>query len=98
MLAEDPNFRQVHDRLSSESVFLYFDVASVEKEQQERMLQMQEEDKEMARERGRQSDAARGCRESFRRRSQPEFVPEEPPPAELGPPQPAEDALGTASD
>jgi len=45
LLAEDQNFRQVHDRLSSESVFLYFDVASAEKEEQGRMLQMQEEEK-----------------------------------------------------
>ncbi|MGH9968836.1 MAG: DUF3352 domain-containing protein [Pyrinomonadaceae bacterium] len=45
LLAEDQNFRQVHDRFSAESVFLYFDVASIEKEDQERMRQMEEDEK-----------------------------------------------------
>jgi hypothetical protein len=45
LLSEDQDFRQVHDRFSAESVFLYFDVTSVEKEQQDRMIQMQEEEK-----------------------------------------------------
>ncbi|MGI9164879.1 MAG: DUF3352 domain-containing protein [Pyrinomonadaceae bacterium] len=45
LLAEDQNFRQVHNRFGSESLFLYFDVASAEKEQQAAMLRMQEEAK-----------------------------------------------------
>lgn len=89
LLSEDPNFRQVHDRLSSESVFVYFDVASAEKEDRERMLQMQEEEKK------RQETAAANptppeVAESRPDDEVPEFVPE-PHPAELGPPQHAED-------
>lgn len=90
LLAEDQNFRQVHDRLSSESIFIYFDVASAEKEERERMLQMQEEEKK------RQASAPANP-------TPPEVadggsvdeagpdVPEVPPPAEPGPPQSAED-------
>ncbi len=90
LLTEDPNFRQAHDRLSSESVFVYFDVASVEKEEQERMLRMQEEEKK------RQESAAANptppeVAESGPVDQVPSFAPEELPPAELGPPQPAED-------
>ena len=94
LLSEDPNFGQVHDRLSSESVFLYFDVASAEKEEQERMLQRQEEEKK------RQESAAASpmpaeVTEGPSDDEVPEFVPEEPPPAELGPPQPAEDTFSS---
>jgi len=45
LFAEDENFRQVHNRFNSESVFLYFDVASVEKEEQEQIRRMEEEEK-----------------------------------------------------
>ncbi|MCM3906262.1 MAG: hypothetical protein ND866_31630, partial [Pyrinomonadaceae bacterium] len=89
LLAEDQNFRQVHDRLSSESVFLYFDVASAEREEQERMLQMQEEEKK------RQDSAAASPTppEVADGGSVDEVVPDVPvpPPAEPGPPQQAED-------
>lgn len=94
LLAEDQNFRQVHDRLNSESVFLYFDVASVEKEEQQRMLQMQEEEKK------RQDSepsptpvVAEGISDHF----EVTMVPKELPPAELGPPQPAEPPMVTTS-
>lgn len=92
LLAEDPNFRQVHDRLSSDSVFLYFDVASVEKEQQQRALEMEEEYKRT------QATAAANpsppeVSESRTDDKVPEFVPEEPLPVEPGSPPPPEEAL-----
>ncbi|MCM3870316.1 MAG: DUF3352 domain-containing protein [Pyrinomonadaceae bacterium] len=97
LLTEDPNFRQVHDRLSSESVFVYFDVASAEREDQERMLRMQEEEKR------RQESAAANptppeVPESGSDDDVPDFVPEEHTSVtsvELGPPQPAEDQFST---
>ncbi len=96
LLAEDPNFRQVHDRLSSDAIFLYFDVASAEKEQQQRALEMEEEFKRT------QAIAAANpspaeVAESRTDDQVPEFIPEEPPPAEPGPPPPVEQAiLGTS--
>lgn len=44
-LMEDNNFRQVHSRLSSESIFLYVDVASLEKEDRERRRVWEEEER-----------------------------------------------------
>lgn len=46
-LAEDQNFRVIHDRFSSDSLFLYFDINSIEKEQQERIKKMEEESKRL---------------------------------------------------
>ncbi len=43
-LAEDPNFRQVHNRFTSESLFVYFDIAAFEKEDQERRRVWEEEE------------------------------------------------------
>ncbi len=43
LLAEDPNFRIIHDRFSSEAVFLYLDVKGMEKEEEERRKQYEEE-------------------------------------------------------
>src|SRR3984893_8300513 len=34
LLAEDPNFRVIHDRFSSEAVFLFLDVKGIEKEEE----------------------------------------------------------------
>jgi uncharacterized protein DUF3352 len=95
LLAEDQSFRQVHDRLSSDSVFLYFDVASVEKEEQERMLQMQEEEKKREESSAANPTPADVPDNRSEDEVMPDVVPEEPPPAELGPPQPAEASLGT---
>ncbi|MGI8898783.1 MAG: DUF3352 domain-containing protein [Pyrinomonadaceae bacterium] len=95
LLAEDPNFRQIHDRLSSESVFLYFDVASAEKEQQERILQMQEEEKKREESAAANPIPAAVSAKRSEDEIMPEVVPEEPPPAEPGPPQPAEDEFTT---
>ncbi len=95
LLAEDQKFRQVHDRLSSESIFIYFDVASAEKEEQERMLQMQEEEKK------RQASAAANptppevADGGSVDQVMPDAVPEQLPPADPGPPQPAEDEFTT---
>ena len=91
MLSEDPNFRQVHDRLSSESVFVYFDVASAEKEQQERRVQMEEEYKKMQEKAAANPPPPEVAENRPDDDEMPEFAPEELPPAELGPPQPAED-------
>jgi hypothetical protein len=96
LLAEEPNFRQIHDRLSSESAFLYFDVASAQKEDEERMRKMHEEEKK------REEQAAANPTPQPTPEGQSdieattEFVPDEPPPAELGPPQPADPATAGA--
>ncbi|MBA3513576.1 MAG: DUF3352 domain-containing protein [Pyrinomonadaceae bacterium] len=96
LLAEDQNFRQVHDRLSSESVFLYFDMASAEKEEQERMLKMQEEVKKQQ-----ESAAPKLAPADAQSRSDtevtPELVPVEPSPPAPAPPASAEATLGTSS-
>jgi hypothetical protein len=95
LLVEDQNFRQVYNRLGSESFFLYFDVASAEREQQERMLQMQEEEqKRQAREAANPKpvEVAR----SPENEGQPEVVTQEPPPAELNLPPPAEATVSTS--
>ena len=43
LLAEDPNFRVIHDRFSSEAVFLFLDVKGIEKEEEERRKRYEEE-------------------------------------------------------
>ncbi len=43
LMAEDHNFRQVHDRFNTESLFVYVDALALEKEERERMRQMEEE-------------------------------------------------------
>ena len=45
LLTEDGNFRQAHSRFSSESVFVYIDIASFEREDQERRKAWEEEQK-----------------------------------------------------
>ena len=45
LLMEDQNFRMVHDRFSSESVFLYLDVAAMEREESEHQKKAAEEQK-----------------------------------------------------
>jgi hypothetical protein len=90
LLSEDQNFRQVHDQFSSESVFLYFDIASAEKEHQERILQMQEEHRKL--EENVAANPLPEVEESWSvERVKPDAVPEEPPPSEPAPPQPAQD-------
>jgi uncharacterized protein DUF3352 len=42
-LLDDPNFRLVHDRFNSDSIFLYFDIHSIEKDEQERAQRLEEE-------------------------------------------------------
>ena len=44
LLAEDPNFRIIHDRFNSEAVFVYVDVKGIEKEEEERRQQYKEEE------------------------------------------------------
>jgi hypothetical protein len=95
LLAEDQNFRQVHNRLSSESVFLYFDVASAEKEEQERMLRMQEEEKKRQEIAAANPTPAEVADNGSVEEVTPDVVPEGPPPAQLGPPQPPEATLGS---
>lgn len=97
LLTEDQKFRQVHDRLNSDSVFLYFDMASAEREEQERMLQMQEEEKK--RQESETASPAKADDESnpVEDEMPPEIVPEEAPP----PPAPvrsgsAQVTLGTS--
>lgn len=43
LLMEDPTFRRVHDRFSSESVLLYVDSGAIDREEQERRRQMEDE-------------------------------------------------------
>ncbi|MBA3356738.1 MAG: DUF3352 domain-containing protein [Pyrinomonadaceae bacterium] len=96
LLTEDQNFRQVHDRLNSESVFLYVDMASAEKEEQERMLQMHEEEKKrQASEAAKQTPAA-VAESSSDDEVMPDVVPEEQPPPPPDPPTSAETRLGTS--
>ncbi len=47
LLTEDNNFRQAHSRFSSESVFLYVDVASFVKEDRERQRVLEEKEREL---------------------------------------------------
>jgi hypothetical protein len=44
-LAEDSNFRIIHDRFNSEAVFVYVDVKGIEKEEEERRQQYEDEQK-----------------------------------------------------
>lgn len=44
LLVEDPNFSLARNRLASESAFIYFDVQSIEKEQQEQRKKWEEEE------------------------------------------------------
>lgn len=43
LLAEDPNFRVAYNRFSSEPVFVYVDIAAIQKESEERVKKAQEE-------------------------------------------------------
>ena len=48
LLAEDAGFRIIHDRFNSESVFLYVDVKGIEKQEEERSRQYEEDMKRQA--------------------------------------------------
>jgi hypothetical protein len=52
VLAEDQNFVTARNRFSSESLFLYVDVKSIEKEDQERRKKMEEEEQRRVQEQG----------------------------------------------
>ena len=45
LLAEDANFRIAHNRFNTESVFFFYDVAGVEKEEKARMAKWEEENR-----------------------------------------------------
>lgn len=90
LLSEDQDFRQVHNRLSAESVFIYFDVASAEKEEQDRRLQMQEEEKKRQEIAAANPTPAQVEEIPTEEPPPPSSSPEEIPSAELGTPQPAE--------
>ena len=76
LLAEDPNFRIVHDRFSSEAVFVYLDVKGMEKEDEESRKQYEEEMKKHEAEPANQKVTA-STGESDDASQQP--TPEEPP-------------------
>jgi hypothetical protein len=48
LLAEDANFRIAHNRLNTEAIFFFYDVAGVAKEEQERMAKFEEENRKAA--------------------------------------------------
>jgi len=48
LLAEDANFRIAHNRFNTESIFFFYDVAGVEKEEQQRIAKWEEEDRKAA--------------------------------------------------
>lgn len=78
LLAEDHNFRQLHDRFTTDSVFLYFDVGAMEKEDQERLRKAEEEEKKRI-----EAEAAtpqKSVEESQPDQLPPDVVPEMPPP------------------
>src|SRR6185503_20615964 len=43
LLTEDPNFRRVHDRFATESVFVFVDTAGMQREDEERRRKLDEE-------------------------------------------------------
>jgi hypothetical protein len=45
LLAEDPNFRRVHDRFSTEAVLVYVNTAAMQREEQERRRQYEDEER-----------------------------------------------------
>jgi Protein of unknown function (DUF3352) len=83
LLAEDPNFRQVHDRFSSESVFLYVDFASIEKEQEERIQQARDEEKKRIEAEALNPPKPVESNAGENEVATPKAVPEEPPTAEV---------------
>ncbi|CAN5816400.1 hypothetical protein BH18ACI4_BH18ACI4_03820 [soil metagenome] len=100
LLVEDQNFRQVHDRLSSESVFLYYDVASADKadkEEQERMLRMHEEEKKRQEIATATLSPAGVVESRSDDEGRPDVGPEEPPAPSPGPTTSAQATLGTSS-
>ena len=91
LLSEDQNFRQAHSRFSSDSVFVYFDIGSMVKEDLERRKTLEEETKKAESE-----VAAKKAEEevvSPEEQASPEPAPDEPPmtdvtivgPAAVGP-------------
>ncbi|MGI9167795.1 MAG: hypothetical protein ACR2G5_15690 [Pyrinomonadaceae bacterium] len=90
LFAEDENFRQVHNRFNSESVFLYFDVASVEKENQERIRRMEEDERklqEIEAANPRKAEPEDASPVSQMRPNEPQEEPPSPAPVIVGPPQ-----------
>jgi len=90
LFAEDENFRQVHNRFNSESVFLYFDVASIEKEDQERIRRMEEEEKKRQESEAanpRKAEAQDAPAVSQMTPNEPPEEPSSPAPVVVGPPQ-----------
>ena len=45
LMAEDPNFRRVHDRFSTEAVLVYVNTAAMQREEQERRRQYEDEER-----------------------------------------------------
>ena len=78
LLTEDNNFRQAHSRFSSESIFLYVDVASFIKEDQERRRVWEEEERKRA-----ESEAA-----NPQKAAEEVVLPEEAASPEVIPPEP----------
>ena len=76
-LSEDQNFRQAHSRFSSDSVFVYFDVGSLVKEDEERRKVLEEQQKKAETE-----VAAKTAEEEVvapDEQASPEPAPDEPP-------------------
>lgn len=81
LLAEDHNFRQVHDRFNSESVFLYVDFASIEKEQEERSQQYAKDlEKQRLEAEAQQSQKPEEVKVVEEQQVTPDSVPEPPAP------------------
>ncbi len=96
LMAEDQNFVLARNRFASESVFLYFDLKTIEKEEKERNRRWQEEAAK------READAA--ANPPAIQEMETERLPEEqspPPPEEIPettvPPPPASTGTGTLS-
>ena len=58
LLSEDANFRVAHNRFSTESIFVFVNVAEIEKEDEERRKHYEEEQKKAATEMAANSEAA----------------------------------------
>jgi hypothetical protein len=80
-LAEDQNFTQARNRFASESIFLYVDLKSIEKEERERQQKYEKDEQQRI-----DSEAANPTKPEFTAES---VTPSEPPPTEnLPPPDP----------
>lgn len=98
LLEEDQNFTLARNRFASESLFLYVDLKSIEKEEKERQKKWEEEEQKRIESEAANPPKAEGPPDDVEAEITKPKVEEQPPPPEPEPSPSPEPTLGTGSD